>query len=84
MSKVDVTTIKVLSITAKCSDLFFGTFEDKDGNQVGPDVDGYVPRNLGIGGGDYVEMKIDLETGQILNWKKPSQTAIKNALAGKD
>jgi len=26
--------------------------------------------------GDYVELQIDLETGQIMNWKKPSRKVI--------
>jgi hypothetical protein len=35
----------------------------------GIDYDGYVPYGLGIGGSDYLELKVDIETGQILNWK---------------
>lgn len=29
---------------------------------------GYVPLGMCIGGGDDVELEIDIETGQILNW----------------
>lgn len=59
---------KILSITAKCSDLFSGHIIDEDFNVI-KEYEGYVPKDLGIGGGDYVEMEIDLQSGQILNWK---------------
>lgn len=62
------TKVKTLSFTAKCSDCFGGTFyNEKD--QAVKEIDGYVPRDLGMGGGDYIEMEIDLATGQILDWK---------------
>lgn len=36
-------------------------------------VDGYVPRWLGEDdSGDYIELEIDLETEQVLNWKAPT------------
>lgn len=52
---------KTLRIQAKCSDLCYTEFEEFS-------KDGYVPENIGIGGGDYIELEIDIETGQILNW----------------
>ena len=58
---------KTLSITAKCSDCFGGSLVDQYGNRV-HDYDGYVPSDLGIGCGDYIEFDVDLKTGQILNW----------------
>ena len=42
--------------------------------------DGYVPSGFGIGGGDYIELEIDFETGQILNWKKPSDDDVEEFL----
>jgi hypothetical protein len=49
------------SITAKSSDLNSVT--------IGPDnayeSDGYVPKGIGIGGGDYVEFDWCLDCGQI-------------------
>lgn len=71
----------IIEFSAKCSDLFGGTLTVGD---EGFDLDGYVPRDIGIGGGDYVELKIDLRTGQILNWKPPSGAAIKEAINGDD
>jgi len=64
-----------LSVSAKCSDLCFTTYIDKDGNET--ETDGYVPRDIGIGGGDYVDLEIDMKTGQILNWKPVSDAQVK-------
>ena len=49
---------RVASIGAKCSDCCGYDFGDKSS-------DGYVPYEVGIGGGDYVEFKYCLECGQI-------------------
>jgi hypothetical protein len=57
----------ILSISVKCSDLCYTEYKDKNGNVT--ETDGYVPRKIGIGGGDYVNLEIDMETGQIQNWK---------------
>ena len=59
----------ILSITAKCSDLCFITLGDCE-------HDGYVPQSS-LGGGDYVELAIDNETGQILNWKPLTEEDLK-------
>lgn len=51
----------IVSISAKCGDLFilsFGGFEYRD----------YVPKGMGIGGGDYIKLDIDLKTGKIIGW----------------
>lgn len=58
---------RILSISCKCSDSFFASARIH-GIKVtyGPN---YVPRNLGIGGGDYIKLEIDLDTGQIIDWK---------------
>lgn len=65
-----------LEISAKCSDMCFSTLTDKDGNVL-KENDGYVPSLMpGQHWGDYVMLDIDLETGQILNWKKPTQEQI--------
>lgn len=62
---------KIISITAKCSDMFSASLS-QDGKRIG-EYDGYVPDWMpGQHYGDYVELKIDAETGQILNWKKPT------------
>jgi len=49
---------KLASITGKTSDCNNGYIE-------GVDFDGYVPDDIGIGGGDYIEFEWCLECGQI-------------------
>lgn len=46
-------------VSAKCSDLCFIQYPD------GSEKDDYVPNNLGIGGGDYVEFDFCLSCGQL-------------------
>jgi hypothetical protein len=48
---------RLVDISAKCSDMFHAKAEKEH--------DGYVLRELGIGGGDYVEFTYCLECGQI-------------------
>jgi hypothetical protein len=61
--------IRSISINAKCSDLCFSELKAENGAVVA-EHNGYVPRFLPGNGGNYVDLKIDLETGAILNWKK--------------
>ena len=70
----------ILSISAKSSDLNSISFKDKNGNVTEGGDYSYVPENIGIGGGDYVEMDIDTETGQILNWKKLTDAQVVKAI----
>lgn len=70
-------------ITAKCSDLFSANLL-KDGEVIA-NYDGYVPDFFPEEHyGDYVELKIDIETGQILNWKKPTKKQLKETFDAKD
>ena len=62
--------IKTLFVSAKCNDMCHVLLKDTSGNVVF-EKDGYVPSGLGIGDGDYIELRIDLDTGTILNWKRP-------------
>jgi len=67
----------ILKLSAKCSDLFFAQVFDEQGQQLGRDYDGYVPAFMpGDHCGDYVQLEIDTKTGQILNWKQPTRTAL--------
>ncbi len=52
-----------MSFAAKCSDCFVATY--KNGAITIKDYDGYVPYNMGIGGGDYIEAIYCLDCGQI-------------------
>jgi hypothetical protein len=48
----------------------------EDGKEVGA-YDGYVPDIMpGEHFGDYVTLDIDLDTGKIVNWKKPTASQI--------
>ena len=68
--------VSSISINAKCSDMCFSELKDANGRTVA-DHDGYVPALMpGEHYGDYVQLDIDLETGKILNWKKPSPSVV--------
>ena len=75
-----------LRITAKCSDMFNAQLIE-DGKQTGA-FDGYVPKWFPNPDaehyGDYVELEIDMATGQILNWKTPTVGNIVNTFGEKN
>jgi hypothetical protein len=56
----------ILSIQAKCSDMCHISFSDKN---TGIDIEhqGYVPKGIGIGGGDMIRLQIDTVTGKVLS-----------------
>jgi hypothetical protein len=67
---------RTISISAKCSDLFSATLFE-DGKRMG-EYDGYVPDFFpGEHWGDYVVLTIDVDTGKIVNWKKPTVAQLK-------
>jgi len=49
---------RMLLVNGKCSDLCQLIYQDKE-------ADGYVPYNLNVGGGDYIEFTVCLECGQV-------------------
>ena len=71
----------ILRISAKCSDLCWTEYTDDKGKKT--NSDSYVPEGIGISEagdcGDYVSMKIDMKTGQILNWKAVSDAKVVKA-----
>jgi len=54
---------RVVSINGKCQDLFSAELETESGETARHE--GYVPSDLGIGDGDYIEMEFCLECGKI-------------------
>jgi hypothetical protein len=63
-------------MSAKCADLFSAQLIN-DGHFIGEYV-GYVPDFFPTQHyGDYVAFDIDVETGKILNWKKPTAKDLK-------
>jgi hypothetical protein len=76
--------IKVIEIVGKTSDMCHVTFKTADGVKVG-ERDGYVPDFMpGQHFGDYIQLDIDIETGQILNWVKPTQKELKGSIDVED
>ncbi len=61
---------RILFVTGKTSDLCCTRLEI-DGKDV-KETNGYVPEIMPENGGDYIELEIDIDTGMLLNWKKPS------------
>ena len=69
----------VLSIAAKCSDLYDHTIYTKEGD-IYREYSGYVPSFMpGEHYGDYIMLDINPYTGQILNWKPWKQAKKKKA-----
>lgn len=74
----------VISISAKCSDCFTAEFCDDEGHEVA-DYQGYVPDFFPEQHwGDYVQLDIDLKTGQILNWGPPTLEQINEIIKDND
>ena len=72
----------IIEISAKCSDLFSMGKVDENGNTSWT-YDGYVPDFFPDEHfGDYVMLRIDTNTGKILNWKKPNKATIEKYLKG--
>jgi hypothetical protein len=66
-----------MSICAKCSDQF-SAYLTETGNPTAKKYDGYVPDFFPSDHfGDYIEFTIDIDTGKILNWKKPTKKDLK-------
>jgi len=63
---------KTIHIFLKVSDQFYCKI--LDGDTMLKEHDGYVPDFMpGDHYGDYVDLEIDLATGQVLNWRPPHQ-----------
>ena len=85
-------TPKILNITGKTSDLCYAELIAADGTTLKTN-DGYVPAMMpgqhagekpDSHYGDYIILSIDIETGKILNWKKPSKKDIADFIKGRD
>lgn len=68
---------KTLKLHLKVCDRFTATLESESGRTLKDHDDGYVPSFMpGEHYGDYVILDIDIDTGQITNWKVPSAVEI--------
>lgn len=73
---------KTLKIHLKVSDRFSARLVDQDGSEIFDQDDGYVPSFMpGNHYGDYVILDIDLDSGQVVNWKKPTAAQIEAWIA---
>jgi hypothetical protein len=73
-------TIKTISICAKCVDACSIDFFNSSKTKVGTS-DGYVPDFFPDEHyGEYIIFEIDITTGKILNWIKPTQAQLKKAM----
>lgn len=63
-----MTTAKHLKIYAHSRDCNGVYLSDDEGNEIALADGDYVPFGIGIGGGDSVELTIDIETGQVVGW----------------
>ncbi|AIC20609.1 hypothetical protein EY04_17365 [Pseudomonas chlororaphis] len=76
--QVDVTELR---LHIKVCDSFAAGLQDAQGTEVGS-YEGYVPDFFpGEHFGDYLILNIDLETGQIKNWRKPKASDIEKMIA---
>ncbi len=68
--------MRKIEICAKCSDMFSAQLIE-DGKEP-LTYNGYVPQFFpGEHYGDYVMLTIDVNTGKILDWKKPTEAQLK-------
>ena len=76
---------KILSICCKVSDRFTANLQSSTGDVIHSQDDGYVPGFMpGQHYGDYVMLDIDIDTGQVTNWKTPSAEQIQEWIGGED
>lgn len=76
--------VKTLKLHLKVCDSFYASLVDDKGGEVF-DYEGYVPKFMpGEHYGDYVYLDIDLETGQITNWKKPTSEQLEQFVNGSE
>lgn len=71
---------KYVTVYVKACDQGHYTLLDEGGNIIGERSDDYVPNKVIPGDyGDYIDLRIDLETGQIDNWKVPTGKDLRDA-----
>jgi hypothetical protein len=75
---------KTLKLHLKVCDRFTCSIEDQHGEEI-KEYDDYVPSFMPEEHfGDYVILDIDLDTGQITNWKKPEPEQMEDFINGSD
>jgi hypothetical protein len=64
---------KVIKVHAKPCDAGGYSLVDQDGEVIHDKPDDYVPGWFPDGGGDYIVLDIEIDTGKILNWTPPTR-----------
>lgn len=59
--------VKTIRVVAKCSDLCMMDFFNAEGEQIG-EYEGYVPLFMPGNDEDYIDLEINVETGEIIDW----------------
>jgi hypothetical protein len=75
---------KVLKVHAKPCDSGGYELLDSDGDTIFDAPDAYVPSFMPDGGGDYIVLDIELDTGRILNWKVPTAKKIEDWIVSQE
>ena len=76
---------KVLIIHCQVSDKFCGAIYGAEGEVLKEFEDEYVPDFMpGDHFGDYIILRVDIDTGQILNWVKPSEERLMECINGEE
>ncbi len=79
--EINITTIQIYM---KVRDEFACIVKDETGKDI-KDHDGYVPSFFpGEHFGDYLILDIDIETGLIKNWKKPTPSELEGFINSAD
>jgi len=84
ITKPQTITAKTLKIHLKVCDGFSAELISDKGESIYDQTDGYVPGFMpGEHYGDYVILDIDIDSGVVTNWKKPTAQSIQEWI-GKD
>lgn len=79
MKQVEVEA-KTVEVHCKVRDEGCYTLKDQDGAQIAQRSDDYVPGFFpGQHDGDYLILEIELETGRVVNWQRPSPSDVQEA-----
>lgn len=71
---------KSVEVHVKVADCGCYTLKSATGTEIAEISEDYVPKFFpGEHYGDYLILDIEIETGQILNWKKPTPTQVAEA-----
>ena len=84
ISKTEVVNVnaKTLHLHLKVCDQFYANLISDNG-RILKEYEGYVPEFMpGSHYGDYVLLNIDIDTGQIINWKTPRAEQIETFIQG--